>query len=74
MARVGSCLEQFLVPIEPGSLMMLGYAGHTAIVSAPGCFRSTRRNALDVVLPPLLARHRVTACELASLGTAGLHD
>lgn len=72
MRQAGVSLEQFLAPVEPGSLMMLGYAGATAILCAPGCLRSPKANALDIVLAPLLARHRVTADELASLGPAGL--
>jgi hypothetical protein len=41
-------------------------------MSAPGCFRSLRPNVVDLLLPPLLARYRVSNRELACLGHGGL--
>ena len=72
MAAAGAHIEHYLAPVEPGSLMMIGYAGQTAVLSAPGCFRSTKTNGVDVILPALLARHRLTATVLSSLGPGGL--
>jgi molybdenum cofactor cytidylyltransferase len=72
MARIGCHLERFLAPVEPGNLFMLGYKDETPIVSAPGCFRSAKLNVIDLVLPPMLARHRVSAWEVAGLGHGGL--
>jgi molybdenum cofactor cytidylyltransferase len=42
------------------------------IVSAPGCFRSAKPNVVDLVMPPMLARYRVSSLEVASLGHGGL--
>ena len=72
MMRVGCHLEKFLAPVEPGNLFLLGYKDDIPIVSAPGCFRSAKLNVVDLVLPPMLARYRVSGWELACLGHGGL--
>lgn len=72
MARVGCSLERFLAPVEPGNLLLLGYKDDVPVVSAPGCFRSAKPNVVDLVLPPLLARYRVSGWEIACLGHGGL--
>jgi len=72
MSRVGCHLEKFLAPVEPGNLFLLGYKDDVPIVSAPGCFRSAKPNVVDLVLPPLLARYRITGWEMACLGHGGL--
>ena len=72
MVRIGCHLERFLAPVEPGNLLLLGYKDEVPIVSAPGCFRSPKANVLDLVLPPLLARYRISGWEVAGLGHGGL--
>lgn len=72
MARLGCHLERFLAPVEPGNLFLLGYKDEIPIVSAPGCFRSAKPNVVDLTLPPMLARYRVSGWEVASLGHGGL--
>ncbi len=72
MTRIGCHLERFLAPVEPGNLFLLGYKDEIPIVSAPGCFRSAKPNVVDLVLPPLLARYRVSGWEVACLGHGGL--
>lgn len=72
MSRIGGQLERFLAPVEPGNLLMLAYKDDVPIVSAPGCFRSAKPNVVDLILPPLLARYRVTSWEVACLGHGGL--
>lgn len=72
MARVGCQIERFLAPVEPGNLLLLGYAGDIPVVSAPGCYRSARTNIVDLLLPPLLARYRVSDWEIACMGHGGL--
>jgi molybdenum cofactor cytidylyltransferase len=72
MTRIGCQIERFLAPVEPGNLFMLSYKEETPIVSAPGCFRSAKANVVDLVLPPLLARYRVSGFEVACLGHGGL--
>jgi molybdenum cofactor cytidylyltransferase len=72
MVRIGCHLERFLAPVEPGNLFLLGYKDEIPIVSAPGCFRSAKLNVVDLVLPPMLARYRVSGWEVAGLGHGGL--
>jgi len=72
MTRVGCHIERFLAPVEPGNLFLLGYKDETPILSSPCCFRSAKPNVLDLVLPPLLARYRVSGWEVAGLGHGGL--
>jgi molybdenum cofactor cytidylyltransferase len=70
--RLGAHIERFLAPVEPGNLMLLGYRDDVPIVSAPCCFRSAKPNVLDLVLPPMLAKYRVSGWEIACLGHGGL--
>ena len=72
MEAAGCQLERFLAPVEPGNLMLLAYKDDVPVVSAPGCFRSAKPNVVDVILPPMLARYRVTGWEIACLGHGGL--
>ncbi|MGC8792241.1 MAG: hypothetical protein ACP5U2_02480 [Bryobacteraceae bacterium] len=72
MTQLGAQLEKFLAPVEPGNLLLLAYKDDTPIVSAPGCYRSPRPNVVDLILPPLLARYRVSGWEIACLGHGGL--
>jgi molybdenum cofactor cytidylyltransferase len=72
MGRIGCHLERFLAPVEPGNLFLLGYKEDIPIISAPGCYRSARPNIVDLVLPPVLARYRVSGWEIACLGHGGL--
>lgn len=58
--------------MEPGNLFLLGYKDRIPIVSAPGCFRSVKPNVVDLMLPAMLARYRVSDWEVASLGHGGL--
>jgi molybdenum cofactor cytidylyltransferase len=72
MIRVGCHIERFLAPVEPGNLFLLGYKDEVPVVSAPGCYRSAKPNVVDLVLPPLLARYRISGWEVACMGHGGL--
>jgi len=72
MVRAGCHIERFLAPVEPGNLFLLGYKDDVPVVSAPGCFRSAKPNVVDLMLPPMLARYRVSGWEVACLGHGGL--
>jgi molybdenum cofactor cytidylyltransferase len=72
MVRVGCRIERFTAPVFPGNLCLLGYKDNVPIISAPGCFSSTRPNIIDWLLPPMLARYRISGREIASLGNGGL--
>jgi molybdenum cofactor cytidylyltransferase len=72
MGRVGAHIERFLAPVEPGNLLLMGYKSEIPIVSAPCCYRSAKPNVLDLLLPPVLAKYRVSGWEIACLGHGGL--
>lgn len=72
MLHIGCHVERFLAPVEPGNLLMLAYKDDVPLISAPGCSRSAKPNVVDLMLPPLLARYRVSGWELAALGHGGL--
>lgn len=72
MEKIGCQIERFLAPVEPGNLLLMAYKDDVPIVSAPGCFRSLKLNVVDLLMPPLLARYRVSTWELACLGHGGL--
>jgi len=72
MLKAGCSIERFLAPVEPGNLLLLGYKDEIPIVSAPGCFRSAKPNVVDLILPSMLARYRISGWEIASLGHGGL--
>jgi molybdenum cofactor cytidylyltransferase len=72
LQRIGCHIERFLAPVEPGNLLLLAYREDVQIVSAPGCYRSAKPNVVDLILPPLLARYRISGWEVACLGHGGL--
>jgi molybdenum cofactor cytidylyltransferase len=72
LVRAGCEIECFLAPVEPGSLLLLGYKDPVPIMCAPGSFRPARRSVVDLLLPPLLAGYRVSAWEVGGLGHGGL--
>ncbi len=72
MVHAGCQIERFLAPVEPGNLLLMGYKDDVPVVSTPGCFRSAKPNVVDLLLPPMLARYRVSGWEVACLGHGGL--
>ena len=72
MVSIESHIEKVLAPVEPGNLLLFGYKEDVPIVSAPGCFRSAKPNVVDLLMPPMLSRYRISGWELASLGHGGL--
>ncbi len=72
LQQIGCHMERFMAPVEPGNLLLLAYKDEIPIMCAPGCYRSAKPNVVDLMLPPLLARYRVTGWEVACLGHGGL--
>jgi molybdenum cofactor cytidylyltransferase len=70
--EAGGSLAHFGVPVDPGSLLVLGYRGMTPIVGLPGCVKSLQTNVVDMILPRLLAGERLTRADLVALGHGGL--
>jgi molybdenum cofactor cytidylyltransferase len=65
-------VAHFGVPVDPGSLLMLGYIGGTAVIGAPGCIKSLKTNVIDLILPRLFAGERLTRADLVAMGHGGL--
>lgn len=70
--EAGGSLAHFGVPVDPGSLLVLGYRGQTPIVGLPGCVKSMQTNVVDMILPRLLAGERLTRADLVAIGHGGL--
>jgi molybdenum cofactor cytidylyltransferase len=72
MTKIGCPIERYLAPVEPGHLLLLGYKDDIPVISAPGCFRSLKPNVVDLLLPPTMARYRISRWEVACMGHGGL--
>jgi molybdenum cofactor cytidylyltransferase len=70
--EAGGSLAHFGVPVDPGSLLVLGYRGKTPIVGLPGCVKSLQTNVVDMILPRLLTGERLTRADLVAMGHGGL--
>jgi molybdenum cofactor cytidylyltransferase len=68
----GGSITQHGVPVDPGTLLMMGYLGNVPVVGAPGCIKSPKTNVIDWILPRLLAGERLTRADLVAMGHGGL--
>jgi molybdenum cofactor cytidylyltransferase len=68
----GGSITQYGVPVDPGTLLLLGYRGNMPVIGAPGCIKSPKTNVIDWVLPRLLAGERLTRADLVAMGHGGL--
>ena len=65
-------IEHFGMPVDPGNLMLIGYARGQPILGAPGCARSPKENGFDWILMRLLAGIPVSREDVTGLGVGGL--
>lgn len=72
LLQAGGTITHFGVPVDPGSLLMLGYLGEIPVVGTPGCIKSPKTNVIDWILPRLLAGERLTRADLVIMGHGGL--
>lgn len=72
LERAGGSVTHFGVPVDPGTLLMLGYLGEVAVIGAPGCVQSPKTNVIDWLLPRLVAGERLTRSDLLRMGHGGL--
>ncbi len=68
----GGSIAHFGVPVDPGSLLMLGYLHEIPVIGAPGCIQSLKTNVIDWILPRLLAGERLTRADFVAMGHGGL--
>ncbi len=60
------------VPVSPGAMGVLAYAGAIPILGVPAGLLARSRGFLDLILPRLLAGERLTHDEVADYGHGGL--
>jgi molybdenum cofactor cytidylyltransferase len=72
LRAAGGSVAHFGVPVDPGSLLMLGYIGNIPVIGAPGCIKSPQTNVVDMILPRLFAGERLTRADLVAMGHGGL--
>ena len=72
LLQAGGSITLHGVPVDPGTLLMMGYLGDVAVVGAPGCIKSPKTNVIDWILPRLLSGERLTRANLVSMGHGGL--
>lgn len=72
LRQAGGSITLHGVPVDPGTLLLLGYLGDVPVVGAPGCIKSPKTNVIDWVLPRLLSGEHLTRADLVMMGHGGL--
>jgi molybdenum cofactor cytidylyltransferase len=72
LIQAGGSLTIHGVPVDPGTLLMMGYVGEVPVVGVPGCIKSPKTNVVDWILPRLLTGERLTRANFVSMGHGGL--
>lgn len=70
--QTGAQVAFYGVPVLPGSMLMLAYLEDIPICGTPGCVMFNGITSLDLILPYLFAKQRVTRSKIISLGNGGL--
>lgn len=60
------------VPVSPGAMTLLGYAGQVPVLGIPAGLLARPRGFFDLILPRLLAGERLVGEDVASYGHGGL--
>lgn len=61
------------IPMLPGSMMMIAYAGEVPILGLPGAVMHEPFTSFDLFLPRILAGDKITPSDIIRLGYGGLH-
>lgn len=72
LVKAGGSITIHGVPVDPGTLLMMGYLGEIPVVGAPGCIKSPKTNVIDWIIPRLLTGERLTRANFVSMGHGGL--
>jgi molybdenum cofactor synthesis domain-containing protein len=59
-------------PILPGSQFMMAYQGNVPICGVPAGALFSRKTTLDLLLPRIFARDRITRSDIVAMGHGGL--
>lgn len=74
LRRAGGSITIHGLPVDPGTLMMMGYLNQVPVIGAPGCIKSPKTNVIDLLLPRIIAGERLTRSDLVQMGYGGLLD
>ncbi|MBX3080769.1 MAG: molybdopterin-binding protein [Anaerolineae bacterium] len=74
LVQAGGEVEHFGAPVDPGSLLMLGYLHGMPVLGAPGCIKSLKVNIIDWIVPRLLTGEHLTGRDIMLMGHGGLLD
>ena len=72
LLQAGGTIVHFGLPVDPGTMLMLGYLGSTPVLAAPSCIKTPKRNAVDLILPRLLSGEKLVRADLLALALGGL--
>ncbi len=72
ISEVCGQLITYGAPVFPGAMFMLGYRGDIPILGLPGCVMYRRASLFDLIVPRLLAGHRLTRRDFTRLAHGGL--
>ncbi len=70
--RVASEVVTYGVPLLPGSMCMLAYAGSIPLIGVPACAMFSKTTILDIIYPRILTKERVGKADLLSLAHGGM--
>ena len=59
------------VPMQPGNMLTMAYAGDTMLIGVPGASMHSKVTSLDIFLPRIFAGERICRDDIAILGEGG---
>lgn len=72
---IAQCADEVIfqgVPVSPGAMSMLAYAGQVPILGVPAGLLARQRGFIDLILPRLLAGERPTKADVMRIGHGAL--
>ena len=72
IAKIASEVISYGSPVLPGAMFMVAYAKEIPILGIPACGMVSKTTALDVVLPRIFAKEKITKQDITSLAHGGL--
>lgn len=60
------------LPVQPGNMLTLGYHDDCALVGVPGASLNAKITSLDLLLPTIFTKEKITAQDLKRKGLGGL--
>lgn len=67
----GAQIITYDVPVQPGNMFLLAYAGKTTLIGIPGCSLFYENTILDIVLPRVFVGEVFTKKNFIKMGEGG---